>query len=293
MRFDRYGNWLGTTWAFRTFQQHHTEINDLYWNHVGAASFANYIARHAPPGTKPESLFSATGPNARRLANTTDEWRRHAGDFGNWVRLAAVLSISSYFELYMRSVVQLSLESDPAVRFGKPRAIDGVAWLKLGIRQDYEQDIKACVIGEWPKRIAQYKRLFGRVPTALVEYTSELESMRALRNGVGHAFGREPSYRPLLLPTTLPMARLSEKRLQKYLDAVGLVANAIDDHLGPAHIGEFETFLFFEKWRKGLRGIESLNPKKAFRRELMHQFKWGISLKVFTEELVDYYNAVR
>ena len=133
--FDRYQMWLGSTWAYQRFRGHQTEVNDLYWSFVPAAGFADYLARHSARDTGTATLFHATGPDVRRLAPMAEEWRRHFREFQNWVRLAALLSAASYLEVYIRGAVTVALQSDPLVRFGRPRMMDGTTWLKQGMRE--------------------------------------------------------------------------------------------------------------------------------------------------------------
>src|SRR5215203_5527105 len=139
MRFARYQTWRGSTWAYSRFQKHHTEINSLYWSYVPVASYVIYLARHAPLNISPEGLFHATGPDAYRISSNINLWRSNFREFQNWVRLSSVMSISSYFETYLQTSITLALLSDPLVRFGSSMMIDGVVWLKRGVRSETEE----------------------------------------------------------------------------------------------------------------------------------------------------------
>src|SRR6202011_5166775 len=108
-RFDRTKLWLGSTWSYRRFHKHQTEINDLYWSFAVAAGYADYIARHAEAGSETAAVFHASGPHARRIPPAIQGWRASFRDFDNWVRLASTLSAASYLEVYLRSVITVAL----------------------------------------------------------------------------------------------------------------------------------------------------------------------------------------
>lgn len=250
-KFERYGVWLGSTWAHRRFRIHETEINQLYWSFAPAAGYTDYLARHAPQPATTQGLFHATGPDAQRVANTTAEWRSHFREFQNWVRLAALLSASSYLETYVRSAVMLAIKSDPLARFGRPRLMDGVTWLKHGMRDDLEPLVRLCVEGTWEQRAARYRDIFGSIPKIVEDNIPELNRMRSLRNSVGHSFGRNLHQHGADLISLHPgtAERLSEARFKKWLGMISEVAYAIEHHLAPTHIGEFETLAFYGDWR--------------------------------------------
>ena len=65
--------------------------------------------------------------------------------------------------------------------------------------------------------------------------------MRKIRNNVAHAFGRDiDKTRARETVEMLPIERLSEERLQKYMELIRKISKAIDNQLLNNHIGEFE-----------------------------------------------------
>ncbi|PSO19501.1 hypothetical protein [Bradyrhizobium sp. MOS003] len=163
------------------------------------------------------------------------------------------LSAASYLEIYMREVILLALTSDPFVVYGLPHQLDGVVLLKAGKVLSFEAEVTACCRGQWPSRIAKFKRLFGAVPSAWESLVSDLEELRKLRNAVGHAFGRDlRGQLALLRGLEIPAQRLSEERLKKWLSIIDLTATAIDAYLVANHIGAFEYFLLYHDRRSDL-----------------------------------------
>lgn len=289
MEFSRNSNYLGTTWAFSAFVTHHTEINNMYWSFVPAWSFTHYIARKNKAAT-PELLFHASGPDVHRLDHSIPRFIENYESLANWVRLSALVSILSYFETYLKKAVTLSLMSDPAVRFGKPRAIDGISWIKKGMRDDLDHLVTPCLKGVWGSRIKAYKALFASVPAYLVAHADDIDALRILRNKVGHSYGR--SLKTELLETRVtPMARLSEDGLKDCLELVFRIAKDIDAHLLGGHIGCFEEALYFHNWRGQLKGIEKLDEGKYLRKALAIELGGRSPSTSYCQELAAFYHA--
>jgi hypothetical protein len=288
VNFARDSNYLGTTWAFNTFIQHHTEINNMYWSFVPAWSYAHYMARKNKTST-PEVLFCASGPDVHRLDNSIPQFLRNFESLANWVRLSALLSALSYFEIYLRKAVTLSLLSDPAVRLGKSKAIEGVTWLKKGIKDDSEPLVVSCIKGDWYARINGFRRLFASVPPLMEAKKHELDKLRVLRNKVGHSYGRNLSID--VLETAVPsMERLSEERLKDCLELVFAVAKDTDSFLLGNHIGSFEELLYFHGWRQTLKGTCRLDEGKHLQKAL-NQLYFGRGLnRSYCDDLVSFYH---
>jgi hypothetical protein len=185
-----------------------------------------------------------------RLAPMAADWSSDFKEFENWTRLSVLVSALSYLETYVSTVVTLALRSDPLLRFGQSRAIDGVAWLKRSVADDVSDLVIGCVKGEWSRRLAHYRRLFGTVPVQLLVLERDLDRMRTVRNGVAHSFGRDVR----LFEDPLSMAndraeRLPEATLLTWLGSIEQAGIAIDDHLLRTHLGDFEILWHFHRWR--------------------------------------------
>lgn len=250
MAFQRWHSWYRTSRAFTRFKEHHTEINSHYWSLAPIGSYAKYLQRHSVAGTPTAVLFHASGPHAHRLEPLADGWSKNFKEFENWTRLSALLSALSYLETYTSTAVTLALRSDPLLRFGQSRAIDGIAWIKRSVADDVSDLVAGCVKGEWSKRLASYRKLFGTVPTQLTALGGNLDRMRNVRNGVAHSFGRDHNLfeDPLRLATDRA-ERLSEPTLLGWLGDIEQAASAVDEHLLRGHLGDFELLWHFHRWR--------------------------------------------
>ena len=289
MEFSRNSSYLGTTWAFSAFVKHHTEINNMYWSFVPAWSFTHYIARNNK-NTTPELLFHASGPDVHRLDHSIQKFISNYELLANWVRLSALVSTLSYFETYMKKVVTLSLMSDPAVRFGKSRAIEGISWMKSEMKDDLDLLVTPCLKGVWSSRIRAYKALFASAPASLVAHVGKLDALRVLRNKVGHSYGR--SLRTELLETGVtPMARLSEEGLKDCLELVFKIAKDIDAQLLSGHIGCFEEALYFHNWRNQLKGTQKLDEGKHLRKALTIELGGRSPGTSYCQDLATFYHA--
>jgi hypothetical protein len=288
--FDRWGLWRDHTWAFHLFRQHHTEVNQLYWSLTPLFRHAQR-AHRSEPDLDPLSLLKLRTVTRHELRGGI-EWARSLKDAENWIRLNSVMAVSSYFEVYLKKVTTLALESDPGVEHGKPRAVDGFEFRKRNGSYDRTSDASGCWIGDWSSRVASYRRLFGEPPAPLVQSIGELDSMRRMRNGIGHTFGRTvETYESHTLVEPPSMARISEKRLQKWLGLVHDVASAVDDSLGSRHIGEYETLCYFHDMRSARVGARGDGWPTYFCRQVgsVHGTSPG---RTFARDMNRYYRAI-
>lgn len=251
MAFDRWKTPWDRTWAYVLFKKHHTQLNDLWWSHHCASRRASSIANSVGINNPTINAFPAAIVDKGRAHMQINEWYSHYSEFDNWVRLSNAMALNSYFEIYLSKVILLALRSDPATILNSSKAVDGVALLKLNDMPDFKDHLTVVTKGSWSARISAYKKNFGVVPIELLENESDLDQLRILRNGVGHAFGRELNdYESPLTFEIKKLQRLSDKRLKKWLGIVESVVNAIDKHLREDHIGAFEVFETYHAWDK-------------------------------------------
>jgi hypothetical protein len=289
MIFERYGYALGKTWAFRLFKRHHTELNNLYWSYAQAAHYAGRANALAAPQERPHELFHYRDAG-RKVQSDRALWKASFGSFDNWVRLSALMSMSGYLEIYLKKVVTVALESDPGVQFGRSRAIDGFTFWKHHPKYSLAIEAEACVKGDWNQRVSRFDELFGHVPKPLSAAVGELELMRRLRNGVGHAFGRDTNeYSEHFHTAPRSMGRLSEERLKKWLGIIEEVATAVDQHLGPAHIGQYEMLCYYHSWSAEPRNVGT--GTRGFRRALYRKIGHSMGTE-FVNGLIEYYANV-
>lgn len=280
------------TIAFAAFKEHHTELNEIYWSFVPVDHFSRFLARNNPQDS-PETLFKASGSDVRRLCATNSEWKTNFGEMANWFRLSLIVAALGYLEVYLRSIIELAIRSDPGLLYGKSKAIDGVVWLKLGITPSLDKEIEVVVKGEWGQRIAAYKKLFGSAPPVLEQNVGRLDALRIVRNGASHTFGRSTDYNFINRSEGCHsrIARLSERSLKRSLLLIEEVASAVDDQLGKNFIGEYEAIAYYHKWletfsRKGAR----VGALTAFRKSLT-QYGSDTYGNAFCKALISYYES--
>jgi hypothetical protein len=289
--FDRWNCSWAKTWAYNVFKQHHTQLNDFYWVNRSASNMALHSARAAPNDAQALSVFSLLPEDKRRLNFDIEKWTSVYKEHLNWVRLSSAVSLFSYLEIYLRNVVVLALESDPAVLLGASKDIDGAKLLKNRKKYSYSLYAEPIVKGAWQNRINKYNEYFGHVPPVLKDSLSELDHLRNLRNGVGHVFGRDiNSYKTRINPGIQKLQRLSENRLKNWLGLVEAVALSVDEHLRTRHIGNYELIGLYHDWDKKY-DHGRLAEGRAFKEMVGDLMGSAPGIDCITE-MMDYYNSL-
>jgi len=253
MSFSRWTSKDSYSYAFRLFTKYHTYMNSLYWAHVPASSHTQTTYRGAKLNNSnktTQQLYNLSGANASRVTESLDAYSQHLKEFDNWTRLNTLVAVLSYFETYLSSVVSLAIESDLGLIYSIPKKIDGIMVLKYGTNDDYSFFEKSELItkGTWAQRASNYSKIFGTAPSILTSSISDLEEMRKIRNNVAHAFGRDiDKTRARDTIEMLPIDRIAEVRLQKYMNLIRKISKAIDFQLFNNHIGEFELIHYYHK----------------------------------------------
>lgn len=247
--------------------------------------------------------FAASDVGSREI--TLGEWRDNFLDFQNWSRLNVLMALSSYFENYIQSISNLALESNPGILFKTPKVLDGTIMLKMEQQHSFANETFDLVKGSWTSRESAFRNLFGNCPASLSNNIGELEKVRSIRNGIGHAFGRTLNTKELLsINSYQPMERVSEKRLKKWLGLVFMIAHDIDEFLLVEHIGAYELIKYYHHWhkksgyhmagRKDPNNFRKLNIRgfiRYFHDELMPAWGGPYPEHEYLKELIDYYGG--
>lgn len=269
-------------------------MNSLYWAHVPASSNAQHTYRESKkltPVPTTQEAYNLSGENAFRVADSLDDYSEHLKDFGNWTRLNTLVSTLSYLETYLSSVVSLSIESDLGILYSVPKRIDGVMVIKYNDKNKYSflDKSEGITKGTWPQRVGSYRELFKTVPSSLDNSISDLEKMRKIRNSVAHAFGRDiDETRSRHTLEILPIERLSEKRLMKYMEKIRAIAKDIDKQLFENHIGDFELIHYYHNVRDSLTSNDKAKELKARINGLYVENR----SRDFCDQLINYYEAL-
>lgn len=294
MSFDRWKAKDKYSYAFRLFSKHHTYMNSLYWAHVPASNNVQYQCRNAlklkvVPTT--QEAFNLSGPNAFRVADSVSAYSDHLKEFDNWTRLNALVSVLAYFEIYLSSVVSLSIESDIGLLHSVPKRIDGVMVLKHNNGNDHKFYDKSELItkGTWHQRLSNFISIFQLAPVSLGRGISDLEKMRNLRNSIAHAFGRDiDESRARTTLDILPIERLSQDRLLRYMEKIRIIAKDIDAQLLSRHIGEYELLHFYH----GIRNELSPNGKVKELKARVNGLYVENKSREYCRGLIDYYESL-
>lgn len=295
--FSRYSPILKRTFALRAFNKHETEINRHYWSFKVISEYSGYLAREKKKynqNYKTVDLFKASGNDSRRVPITVSKWLNARDDLENWLRLSALVSALSYFETYLRQVVNSALMSDPLCRFGSSRTIDGVILLKNGRLINNKKEIEGITKGDWFNRCSEFQKIFGDVPKLLNESIGCLDRLRNIRNNVAHGFGRD-------LDVTSPSNQserhpdiIKDKSFISSLKIISDVASDVDRFLLENYIGNFELIHFYHEFTQKDPPERDCNYTKY--RALQREFNRSANTTLSTEfcgDLIEYYNLCK
>jgi hypothetical protein len=295
--FSRYKPLTQRTFALRAFNDHESEINRHYWSFKVISDYSGFIARteaEVHPAKRTAEVFSASGPDSKRIPATVTDWIKARGELENWLRVGALVSASAYLELYLRQSLRSALMSDPFLRFGKSRSVDGVTLLKNGIEIPIDNELKLLTTGDWPTRSRRFDKMFGGIPALLdAGRIKALERIRRLRNSHAHGFGRAlTAASPLQLVQNVT-ARVSADQLVRDLGTVSKVAASIDKFLLEKFIGNFELIYFYHEWQYKPR----LTTEKSFPKERAFKAALGTGTKIyaglaFCRDLITFYDNI-
>lgn len=256
MSYDRWHSPFSHSLTFKLFNQHFTELNAMYWANIPVENKIKKLVKETcDSGTeKPLDFFIVHDEDDRRIAPDFDSWDKTYNDFGNYTRLNMLMSLSSCLEVYLRSIVSMSIESKPAVIFNSEDALDGVYLLKhqknYAIFNEatypFHHHVLSVTQGDWASRTQNYKKLFGNVPKYITDNIHQLDELRKLRNDIGHYFGRpKQKYEAPLQFLPEHTIRVSHNRLIKFFALVDCTAKEVDLHLYQNFIGSYEVLKLF------------------------------------------------
>lgn len=295
--FNRWKPRANTSWAWWVFKKHNDQLMKFYTSFINSRKYTYTHLKQdsAEWDDELDKYFDLSDKWESKSFNNLKEWSESFNDFENWTNLNTLVGISSNLETYIATIVPFAIESDIGVIYGTPHRIDGIEIIKYGKERplNYDEIISACTKGTWESRINAYQRYFNYVPDYLLQHISELDKIRALRNDVAHAFGRDiAESRRTGEVSILPITRLKREVLLKYQTITWKAAKEIDKHLHNNHIGEYQSLLFYHKIYPELN--HDLHPSM---RAIELKKRIGVhgdipAGKDFCKELVDYYESI-
>jgi hypothetical protein len=257
--FSRWDTIRAHTWQHRLFCLYNDELSILMRSYEYSKQYT--YSHLATDGAKWTSLAKNFFNGSNDNILTIRKWSDTFNEFENWTMLNCTMALSSYFETYLASVIRLALESDPGAMIGKPHTVDGMELIKHG-----KQNIKT------------------------------LETIRVLRNRVGHAFGRDiKKSREIDIAVKPSIERLSRQRFNKWQKHISMIVSDIDTLLLKNHIGSFQQMLVYHKLYPTLdqtnTPLEKGNRMMAFKKVIGTDKKDTYS-KDFCRSLVAYYERL-
>jgi hypothetical protein len=294
--FDRFKPHLNRTLALRAFNNCETEINEHFWSFKVISEYSRFIAeaeKRKDPNKTTAEVFKASGPDARRIPPTVFKWLDAREELENWLRLSALVSATSYLELYVGQVIRSALMSDPLCRFAASKVLDGVILLKKGKELPYSFEIEDVTKGEWNSRLAAFQRIFGPGAAVMTPDISALEKVRKIRNEFAHGFGRALTVPSPSASKIEPAQRLTHQAFVKHIAVLSKTAAMIDKFLLANFIGSFEIVHYYHEWKSKRRDArdKGYDPIRALQRSFNRDLACVVSGE-FCEELIAYYDAL-
>ena len=291
--FQRWKHVQSHSWPFQVYKLYNEELSGFIWSIEATSKYTYQMLEKN--GAKWEDLPTKhfAIPNHRIWAmKDMKGWSDKFNESKNWIRLNAVMAISSNLETYLSSITALAIESNPGVLLGAPpRLIDGAKLLKIGALDDtiYEGHVEKCTKGEWPARLAEFERLFGVAPNSYRDGIKVLERMRRLRNNLGHAFGRDiEASRDFSFNTKQPIDHIQQTTLVKYLELAFNIAKDLDEFLLDEHIGEFQAILAYHMRYEEYSKLKNDGDRAVAFKKIYGKQDQLVG-KTFCKGLVEYY----
>lgn len=296
-KFERWESKFPHSWAYNVFNKHYDEMQKMYitFKNAHKYTYTTLGGSKASWSDYPSKHFKFKNPKEFWNFKDLKEWSNSFNDLENWMNLNTLVAISSNLEIYLSSIIPLAIESDVGILYGTPHRIDGIEIVKYGNRDkfDFTDKVISCTKGNWQSRTNSYKSIFGTLPSVLEKNISELDKIRNIRNDVAHAFGRDiEESRRRMEVTTLPILKLSDKRLNEIFILTKEIAKVVDEHLLNAHIGEYQMLLYYHELYPSLnKKCHSSERARTFRKIYGGHLNFPAGRK-FTRGLVEYYENI-
>lgn len=293
IEFERWTPKSDHSWPYRVFRQYDDELMRLI---ISYESVQTYTYSHLKKdGASWGSLAKDLGLRKNDCSQTIKQWSDNYGALGTWFRLSLLMSLNSYFETYLASIIKECIESDPGILFGLPHDIDGMLILK-GHRKvktdEIAQKIKNCTKGTWSARVGNINNLFGNLPPFTGAVISKLEKLRIIRNKVGHAFGRDISKAQKYLEISKSeIQNMSVISFNKYHTLIVHIVQEIDTYLMQHHIGNFEPLYHYHLLCTEFENLDK-GQKMLRLKASLYNDKKSVYSKDFCRSIIKYYDQL-
>lgn len=229
-----------SSWSFKIFKKQNKELTDMYIAHI--------LAQTSLDENKIENNEHEEYSNNFK---NFQSWKNSFNQLDNWIKLNAIIAMSSILEMYMIRIIQLALHSD--MKLWNEDTRDGIKLHKEGKHKN-EGNTKAdkATSGQWSRRINNFEEIFQEIPKIFEIKKNMLEDIRKIRNNIGHSFGANLDNSKKQYDDLIPLEiiKLEHNDIIKYLKLTYSVARDIDKQLMKNHIGTYQYLKFYHELRK-------------------------------------------
>lgn len=295
MALDRWNPQDKTSMPYWVFRGYNTELKRINMSYIASKKYTySNLQKEGAAWTDNADKYLYTHNNAML---TLKNWSEAYNLFDNWVRLNNLMALSSYFEIYLSSIIRLAIESDPGTLIGAKHSVDGAVMLKNHKRsipkKEIESYITSCTKGSWQMRLNAFIRIFGDAPVSYKNNISALEAIRLIRNKVGHAFGRDiRKSRKFDVSRIEPVTRLSEPHFKKFHSLILKITHQIDEMLMGNHIGNYQQLYFYHKLCSQIDASLSIGERTHLMKKSIGKFVGRPYSKSFCREIIEYYDSI-
>lgn len=302
-KFDRWISQEHRSWQFEIFRQYNKELTNML---ISFNASQNYTYSTLPKNgatfeAKADDYFNFKDHRHIGTFKTIQEWSDTHNELSKWIYLNALVSLTSNFEVYLSSIIKISLDSDPGVTIGASQQIDGMFLKKYDKHKlEHEQYVIGCVKGTWLHRLTNLEKIFNSDFSIIRNNLSHLEKLRNTRNNVAHAFGRSlKDIENYEIVNSYNLPRMTYERLIKYQSLIFKIVETLDEYLLKNHIGQYQLLLYYSQWRT--KKYPNYNFKfnslqieyygSNFRKDF-GRYRQIATTKDFVRKLINYYESL-
>ncbi len=297
-KFERWVSQEHRSWQFEIFRQYNKELTTMLisFNASQSYTYKTLTASGANFSLKADDYFNFKDHRHVGTFKTLGDWSNTHNEFSTWTYLNALVSLTSNLEIYLSSIIKISLDSDPGTIIGASKSVDGMLLKKHKKHKiDHNEYVTGCVKGTWLSRINNLEKIFNTNFPIIRNNLKHLERIRNTRNNVAHAFGRSiKDTENYEVVNNYALPRMTFERLIKYQILIFKIVETIDEYLLKNHIGQYQLILFYHLWKIEKKKTFPFNNlqiqyfSRDFQKDL-GQYRKISTKKKFASDLVAYY----
>lgn len=242
---------LPYTMAFSYFKDNITTLNDLFWfSECQSVTAKKLFSKHLPE-EKVVEILGVRSDDSRRYPPLLSDYSNINYEFSRWIKFNVIVSLSSCFEIYLKTIFTLLLKYNPGMTIGIRNAIPGHKFINVNLTDFNEiihNFVERMTKGTWSSRVSNITKTFPELCIAFPDSViSDLEFIRKYRNSVSHAFGLDlETYDYSAISKGITLKGISLQRLKKLLGIIADTAQTIDSNIRNNDLLLFEFLLFLK-----------------------------------------------